>query len=83
VNAIIQYRSKHFEEGYRRLCFMMLDENVVAVSPSSIYRVLFNAGLLLKKWRHQKAKGSGFNQPAKPHQHWHLDISFINPESVA
>lgn len=78
VNAIIQYRSKHFEEGYRRLCFMMLDENVVAVSPSSIYRVLFNAGLLLKKWRHQKAKGSGFNQPAKPHQHWHLDISFIN-----
>jgi len=78
VDAIIEYRSKHIEEGYRRLCFMMLDTNVVAVSPSSVYRVLLNAGLLLKKWRHQKAKGSGFNQPEKPHKHWHLDISYIN-----
>jgi hypothetical protein len=26
-------------EGYRRLTFMMLDRNVVAVSPSSAYRV--------------------------------------------
>jgi len=77
-DAIIEYRSKHMEEGYRRLCFMMLDENVVAVSPASVYRVLLKAGLLLIKWRHQKAKGSGFNQPTQPHQHWHLDISYIN-----
>jgi putative transposase len=72
VDAIVNYRLNHFEEGYRLLCFMMLDENVVAVSPSSVYRVLLKAGLLLKKWRHQKAKGSGFNQ------HWHLDITYIN-----
>jgi len=31
-------------EGYRRLAFMMLDRDVVAVSPSSVYRVLKTAG---------------------------------------
>ncbi|MBF8277621.1 MAG: yi5B, partial [Candidatus Brocadiaceae bacterium] len=39
-------------EGYRRLTFMMLDANIVAVSPSSVYRVLVNAGLMREwKWR--------------------------------
>ena len=78
IDAIIKYRMEHFDEGYRLLCFMMLDEDIVAVSPSSVYRVLLKAGLLLTKWRHQKAKGSGFNQPTAPHKHWHLDISYIN-----
>ena len=78
IAAIITYRSLHLAEGYRRLCYMMLDENVVAVSPSSVYRVLKKAGLLSTPWRHQKSKGSGFTQPLKPHQHWHLDVSYIN-----
>lgn len=78
IEAIIHYRLQHLCEGYRRLCFMMLDENIVAVSPSSVYRVLKIAGLLAVRWHHQKAKGSGFIQPIKPHEHWHLDISYIN-----
>jgi putative transposase len=36
-------------EGYRRLTFMMLYADIVAVSPSSVWRVLGQAGLL-KKW---------------------------------
>src|SRR5262249_7598027 len=36
-------------EGYRRLTFMMLDADIVAVSPSSVWRVLSQAGLL-SKW---------------------------------
>jgi len=78
IKAILNYRKKHLDEGYRRLSYMMLDENIVAVSSSSVYRVLKNAGLLLKNWRHQKPKGSGFHQPTQPHEHWHLDISYIN-----
>jgi len=76
--AIIAYRLEHIDEGYYRLCFMMLDENVVAVSPSTVYRALKCEGLLNVKWRHHKARGSGFVQPTKPHEHWHLDISYIN-----
>ena len=78
VQAIIDYRLQHATEGYRRLAYMMLDANIVAVSPSSVYRVLKKHGLLLSQWRHTRAKGSGFTQPTRPHQHWHLDISYIN-----
>src|SRR5262249_52661602 len=63
-------------EGYRRLSFMMLDRDMVAVSPSSTYRVLKAAGVL-QRWN-QKAsgKGNGFQQPVAPHEHWHVDISY-------
>jgi len=33
--AIIAFHGSHPQEGYRRLTFMMLDADVVAVSPSS------------------------------------------------
>jgi hypothetical protein len=39
-------RPKGQLEGYRHLTFMMLDQDVVAVSPASVYRVLAGAGLL-------------------------------------
>ena len=38
--AIIRYCREKIEEGYRRLTYMMLDEDVVAVSPATTYRVL-------------------------------------------
>ena len=38
--AIINYYANHRQTGYRRLAYMMLDENVASVSPSSVYRVL-------------------------------------------
>jgi putative transposase len=44
--AIIAFYAENLPEGYRRLAFMMLDADVVAVSPSSVYRVLRDAGLL-------------------------------------
>jgi hypothetical protein len=44
--AIIAFHQKNPLEGYRRLTFMMLDADVVAVSPASVWRVLKQAGLL-------------------------------------
>ena len=76
--AIIQYHYEHPLEGYRRLTFMMLDADVVAVSPSSVWRVLRNAGLL-SRWNGKPSlKGTGFVQPLQPHEHWHVDVSYIN-----
>jgi transposase InsO family protein len=76
--AIIDYFDKHPLEGYRRLTFMMLDEDVVAVSPSTSYRVLSRAGRLDRWNRTPSKKGTGFVQPLKPHQHWHIDLSYLN-----
>ena len=57
---------------------MMLDADIVAVSPSSVWRVLGQAGLLSKWKGTQSKKGTGFEQPPRPHQHWHIDVSYIN-----
>ena len=46
--AILEFHDRYPLEGYRRLTFMMLDADVVAASPSSVYRVLKAAGLLEK-----------------------------------
>ena len=58
---------------------MMMDEDIVAVSPSSVYRVLKRAGLLDLWNRAPSKKGAGLEQPLKPHEDWHTDISYINP----
>jgi len=76
--AIIDFHDKHPLEGYRRLTFMMLDEDIVAVSPSSTYRVLKAAGRLDRKNVTPSKKGTGFVQPTKNHQEWHVDVSYIN-----
>ena len=76
--AILDFYRQHPLQGYRRLTFMMLDADIVAVSPSSVWRVLSRAGLL-RKWRGKTSlKGTGFQQPLQPHQHWHIDVSYIN-----
>jgi transposase InsO family protein len=76
--AILDYFDRHPLEGYRRLTFMMLDDDVVAVSPTSVYRVLAAAGRLDRHAFAPSKKGTGFVQPDGPHKHWHLDISYVN-----
>ena len=44
--AIVNFFHRYPLEGYRRLTFMMLDQDVVAASPATVYRVLKQAGLL-------------------------------------
>ena len=61
--AIIDFHGKNPLEGYRRLTFMMLDHDVVAVSPASVWRVLKQAGLL-SRWKPKPSrKGAGFEPP--------------------
>jgi putative transposase len=75
--AIIEFHDRFPLEGYRRLTFMMLDADVVAVSPSSVWRVLHGAGRLGRRGK-PSSRGKGFQQPLGPHQHWHVDISYLN-----
>jgi putative transposase len=77
--SIISFAKNNPGEGYRRLTYIMIDKNIVAVSPSTTYRVLKQENLL-NKWNVVKSssKGTGFIQPLKPHEHWHTDIKYIN-----
>lgn len=76
--AIVKCFHQYPLEGYRRLCFMMLDRDIVAVSPTSVYRVLKAEGLLANRWNKPSRKGTGFVQPLAPHDHWHIDFSYVN-----
>jgi putative transposase len=76
--GIRAFARQHPLEGYRRLTFMMLDADVVACSPASVYRVLRAAGLLAGHTPTPTKKGTGFVQPLLPHEHWHVDVSYLN-----
>jgi transposase InsO family protein len=76
--AILDYHEAHPLDGYRRLTYMMLDADIVAASPSTVHRVLRAAGRLDRWNRKPSKKGTGFVQPLQPHDHWHIDISYLN-----
>lgn len=84
--SILDYARKYIgshqyflQDGYRRIAYMGIDENAFACSPTSVYRVLRDEGLLSKwKSKAKSAKGTGFIQPEKPHQEWHTDIKYVN-----
>jgi len=76
---IIAYSRDHPGEGYKRLTFMMIDENVAFASPSTVYRVLKKENLLnrFNNVKKTASKGSGFQQPDGVNQHWHTDIKYV------
>jgi putative transposase len=76
--AIVAFHYDHPLEGYRRLTYMMMDADVVAASPATVYRVLAVAGCFAWWNRTINTKGTGFQQPLQPHEHWHVDISYVN-----
>jgi transposase InsO family protein len=76
--AILDFHAEFPLEGYRRLAFMLLDRDIVACSPSSVYRVLKAAGVLRTQSSVPSKKGAGFVQPLQPHEHWHVDVSYLN-----
>jgi len=76
--AIVDYAQEHPLDGYRRLTYKMLDDDIVAVCPSTTYRVLQAAGRFGCSTASTSRKGQGFVQPERAHEHWHVDVSYVN-----
>ena len=53
----------------------MIDKDVAYASPSTVYHVMKEAGILQKK-ADDTLGGKGFKQPLMPHVHLHTDISY-------
>jgi len=77
-DAIEIYFIQHPREGYRRLTYMMIDEDIVACAPTTVYRVLKERSLLCRSTAKPSKKGTGFIQPKHPNQEWHTDITYLN-----
>lgn len=75
---IIRYFRDHPLNGYRRLSYMMIDDDIVYVCPGTVYNVLKKAGLMSNRNTKASKKGQGFDQPKRAHEHWHVDITYIN-----
>jgi len=78
--VIVEYCRERISEGYRRLTYKMIDEDIAAVSPASVYRILKAKGLLYR-WNGQKSssKGNGFKQPKAPHESRYIGNIWISP----
>jgi transposase InsO family protein len=78
---ILNYAQNHPSIGYRKLRYMMIDENIAFTSETSVFRILRDAGLL-NRWGERIIHEKGFIQPTYIHQHWHTDISYIKIQTV-
>jgi len=58
----LAFGAKNPLEGYRRMTFMMLDQDVAAVSPSTTYCVPAAAGVIDRWNRAASKKGAGFDR---------------------
>jgi putative transposase len=76
--GIRDYALSHPEVRHRELAWKMLDDDVCAVSSSSVYRVLREAELVCR-WRPKpKVKGEPREGPAtRPDEKWQTDIKYV------
>jgi len=75
--TLLEYAKQCYTGGYRRFAYEMLDNDIVALSPSTVYRILKVEGLL-RSWEVSSGslKRTGFDQPTRIHQHWHTDPAY-------
>jgi putative transposase len=75
--AILAYALAHPREGYRRLAWMMVDEDVAYVSPSSVYRILDDEDALYRWKRSQRSGATPPPEPQAPNERWHTDLMYL------
>lgn len=74
--AVCAYALAHPKDGYRRLAWQMVDADVAALSPASVYRVLREADLLCR-WKRSTRSGEAPPKPTRPHERWHTDLMYL------
>lgn len=74
--AVREYALAHPKDGYRRLAWQMVDEDVAFLSASSVYRVLSEADLLYR-WKRSAHSGTVPEKPTRPNERWHTDIMYL------
>jgi transposase InsO family protein len=79
--TIVAYALAHPRDGYRRLAWMMVDEDVAYVSPSSVYRILDDADALYR-WKRSSRSGTPPPEPQGPNERWHTDLMYLRIEDT-
>lgn len=75
--AVTDYAKLHPREGYRRLCWQMVDEDVAFLSPSAVYRILDRHDLLYRWKRTSPSSGKKPKEASLPDEVWHTDLMYL------
>ncbi|MDR7543654.1 MAG: integrase core domain-containing protein [Armatimonadota bacterium] len=76
VDAVCAFALRHPTMGYKRLAWLMIDEDVACLRPYQVYRVLLDADLLARR----PVVTEELRQPevpTQPDQVWHIDLMYL------
>ena len=74
---MIEYALKHPEIRHRELAWRMVDEDVVYVSSSTVYRILREAKLVCPWSRRTKRRREEGEKAGRPNQIWATDLKYV------
>ncbi len=75
--AVRAYALKHPELRHRELAWRMVDEDVVYVSQSTVYRILKDENLVCPWQRRKKRSRSEEEKAGRPDQVWATDLKYV------
>jgi len=77
IEAVVAYAKAHPREGYRRLAWMMVDEDIAYLTPSTAYRILDRYDLLYRWKRPEPGLGKRVPEATYPDEVWHVDLMYL------
>jgi putative transposase len=72
--AVLEYARRHPELRHRELAWRMVDEDVVSLSPSTVYRILKTANLVCPWRRRMKRRREEAEKATRPDERWSTDV---------
>lgn len=75
--AVLDYALRHWGVRHRELAWRMVDEDVVCLSPSTVYRILKPANLVCPWRRRNKRRREEEEKPTRPNQIWATDVMYV------
>jgi putative transposase len=74
---IIRYALRHPDVRHRELAWKMVDDNVVCVSPSTVYRVLKEENLVAPRVKRKKRYHQPSGWASAPDERWQSDLRYV------
>jgi len=77
AQAVCAFALEHPAMGYKRLAWLMVDEDVAYLRPYQVYRILQEANLLMRRPRLVEEELRRPPEPDHPDQLWHIDLMYL------
>ena len=77
VEVVMDYAKAQPREGYRRLAWMMIDDDIACLTPSTVYRILDRYDLLYRWKMPEPGYGRKVPEATYPNEVWHVDLMYL------